>query len=278
MTAQASPTAATPVARRRPARWRPSSALLAIVLGFIALQVVAFAAERLSGSHRDDLNAGTAIALVAGDLALIAIVIAFARRGAERLSAATFGVRRTAFGPALGWMLVVYFGVGALETLWIAVLGHGVRHAGTSSPHVHGVAAALGLVFAIAVVAPIAEELSFRGYLFGALTRWRGPWIAAVLTGLLFGAAHFLVYPLAFLPALAVFGFGACLLFWFTGSLLPSIALHSLNNAIATAVLLGWGWQAPVAIVGAVATALALLAPFARERAPQTVQQGGTAA
>jgi hypothetical protein len=33
-------------------------------------------------------------------------------------------------------MLVVYFGVGG-KTLWVAVLGRGVRPAGTSSPHVN---------------------------------------------------------------------------------------------------------------------------------------------
>jgi membrane protease YdiL (CAAX protease family) len=129
---------------------------------------------------------------------------------------------------------------------------------------------AVAIVFAIAVVAPIAEEISFRGYLFPALTRWRGPWLAAVVTGLLFGAAHFLVYPPAFLPALAFFGFGSCLLFWFTGSLLPSICLHAINNAIAACVLLGWSWQVPIGVLGCVAAALLLLAPFARERAPQT--------
>lgn len=128
----------------------------------------------------------------------------------------------------------------------------------------------LAIFFAIAVMAPIGEEIAFRGYLFPALTRWRGPWIGAVITALLFGAAHFLVYPLVFLPALAFFGFGACLLFWFTGSLLPSISLHALNNAIAAGVLIGWSWQVPLGVLGAVAVALLLLVPFARERAPQT--------
>src|ERR671934_108205 len=115
---------------------------------------------------------------------------------------------------------------------------------------------AVVLAFQLAAGAPIGEEIAFRGYLFPALTRWRGPWIGAILTALAFGAAHFLVYPLVFLPALAFFGFGACLLFWFTGSLLPSICLHAINNAIAAGVLLGGSWQVPLGVLGAVALSL----------------------
>ena len=61
------------------------------------------------------------------------------------------------------------------------------------------------VIFGVAVAAPIAEEIAFRGYLFAALTTWRGPWPAALVTGLLFGAAHVAVYP-ELLPALAFFG------------------------------------------------------------------------
>jgi membrane protease YdiL (CAAX protease family) len=124
------------------------------------------------------------------------------------------------------------------------------------------------ILFAVAVVTPIAEELAFRGYLFPALTRWRGPWIAAVLTALLFGAAHVLSSPVEVLPALAVFGFGACLLFWFTGSLLPCVALHAGNNALVMSVGGDWTWEVPVAIAACVTLSVVLLLPLAREREP----------
>src|SRR5205085_10273676 len=50
----------------------------------------------------------------------------------------------------------------------------------------------------VCVIAPIAEEVFFRGFIFGALRRWRisvggreiGPWVAAIVTGILFGLAH----------------------------------------------------------------------------------------
>jgi CAAX protease family protein len=277
MTAPASRTAPIPAVqprRRRYATWRPRSALAAVVIAFVAGQAIAFAVQRLAGGSDDKIDGVTAISLILFDVVMVAVIIAFARRGADRLTAATLGIRRTAFGPALGWILAIYFGVIALEGLYallITALGAGgVERTDVGSPGAPSTATAIAIFVGIAVAAPIAEEIAFRGYLFPALSRWRGPWIGAIVTALLFGAAHFLVYPLVFLPALAFFGFGACLLFWFTGSLLPSICLHAINNAIAAGVLLGGSWQVPVGVLGAVAAVLLVLAPFARERVPQT--------
>jgi membrane protease YdiL (CAAX protease family) len=158
--------------------------------------------------------------------------------------------------------------------LWTVLVGGGEEAvsgggAATGPPPVIVVAL---IMIGVAVAAPISEEIAFRGYLFAALTTWRGPWPAALITGLLFGAAHVAVYPPEMLPALAFFGFFACLLFWFTGSLLPCVAVHAFNNALAVGNLAGWSWQIPLALIGAVSIAVLLLLPFARERAPQAVK------
>lgn len=42
----------------------------------------------------------------------------------------------------------------------------------------------------IAVLAPVAEELLFRGYLYGKLRRTAPVWMAVLITSLTFGAAH----------------------------------------------------------------------------------------
>jgi uncharacterized protein len=254
---------------RRTATWGGGAAIATIIGGFVVGQLVALAILLAAGGIHDAPVGIVGLAFVVADLIVLAVVIAVARRGAENLGAATLGIRRTRFWPALGWMLAIYFGVSAVEALWAIAVG---GPSGDRASH-PGAAQAVVAIVAVAVVAPIVEEIAFRGYLFPALTRWRGPWIGAVLTAALFGAAHFGVYPPAFLPALAAFGFGACLLYWFTGSLLPCIALHALNNGLAVAISLGWSWQVPLTALGAVAATQLLVLPFARERAPKAAAE-----
>jgi membrane protease YdiL (CAAX protease family) len=112
------------------------------------------------------------------------------------------------------------------------------------------------------VLAPVAEELFFRGYFFTALRNWKGVWPAAILTGVVFGAIHAGSAPVGYLVPLAVFGFALCLLYWRTGSLYPCIVLHALNNSLAFGVSQGWGWEIPLVMLGANAVILAALLPF----------------
>jgi membrane protease YdiL (CAAX protease family) len=254
--------------RRRIARWRPSRAVLGVFVALLVSQAVAFGAELATGAH-DDEAWTLALSVVVADVVLLGLIAVFAARGAERVSPATLGIRRTRFWPAVGWGLAIYVGFVAAEGLWSVIVGGGPSGGGSRD----GIGSATGgelllVVLAIAVVTPIAEELAFRGYLFAALTRWRGPWIAAVVTGALFGLAHIAVYPLVFLPAMAVVGFGLCLLFWFTGSLLPCVGIHALNNAVVTAVAFDTGGFGPLIVLGAPALAVLLLLPLARESVP----------
>src|SRR3954454_25151929 len=104
----------------------------------------------------------------------------------------------------------------------------------------------------VCVLAPIAEELFFRGFMFGALQRPIG-WIgAAVVTGIVFGLIHAGGTDAVFLVPLAVLGFLLCWLYRRTGSLLPGMAVHAFNNALALGSTLHWeAWQVLVAIVAA---------------------------
>jgi membrane protease YdiL (CAAX protease family) len=254
---------ATPEAT--PARWRPPVAAAVVIAGLVVGQLAALAVILVAGDTDRVMAAGFVLA----DLLLVGIIVGSASRGAERLSAATLGVRRTRFWRAVGWTLAIWVGVLAIEALWAALVG-GFSNVEEDPGITEG--ELIMILFAVAVVTPIAEELAFRGYLFPALTRWRGPWIGAVLTALLFGAAHVVSSPVEALPALAVFGFGACLLFWFTGSLLPCVALHAGNNALVMSIGGDWTWQVPVAMVACVTLSVLLLLPFAREREPYAAE------
>jgi membrane protease YdiL (CAAX protease family) len=80
------------------------------------------------------------------------------------------------------------------------------------------------------VIAPIVEEIFFRGFLFQGF-RHRYGWIAAILiSSLLFAAAH--LDPVAFIPT---FILGAVLAYVYhrSNSVWPGIILHFLVNAFA---------------------------------------------
>lgn len=77
------------------------------------------------------------------------------------------------------------------------------------------------------LVAPLCEEVFFRSFVFMGLLRGLSPTWAIVLSSLIFAIAHadassFLV--------LFVIGMALAYLRWYTNSIWPSIALHTLNN------------------------------------------------
>ena len=97
----------------------------------------------------------------------------------------------------------------------------------------------LGLL-TIAFVVPIAEEIVFRGLLFGSLQRWfRVRWIVP-LTALVFAVIHldiFFLLPLLFLGL--ILGWARAR----TGSLGLPIFLHCLNNCLALIGAYSAGWR-----------------------------------
>jgi len=93
-----------------------------------------------------------------------------------------------------------------------------------------------GGVLLITVAAPLAEEFLFRGFVFTVLWKHAGLVVGVLGTGVLFGLLHAGSSPGALLVPLAVLGAVLCLLRVATGSLLPCIGLHSVNNSIAFSV------------------------------------------
>ena len=91
-----------------------------------------------------------------------------------------------------------------------------------------------GLVIAVlmgSVLAPISEELYFRGFTYPLLKAHWGPWPAMLVTSLFFATLHFDWF--RFIP-LTLGAIGLNLLYERTGSLFTSIVAHSVWNTTMT--------------------------------------------
>jgi membrane protease YdiL (CAAX protease family) len=86
-------------------------------------------------------------------------------------------------------------------------------------------------VIVIGVLAPAAEEVFFRGYMQSRLAARWPPWVAVGVTSACFGVLH-LEWLHALLAFVIGFYFGA--LSEMTGSVLPAIACHVVNNSLST--------------------------------------------
>ncbi|HUZ78746.1 MAG TPA: CPBP family intramembrane glutamic endopeptidase [Chloroflexota bacterium] len=84
------------------------------------------------------------------------------------------------------------------------------------------------------VLVPFAEELFFRGYIFRTFLERRGPLWGYLFSAGLFALAHTNVA--ALLP-IFIIGLLLAWIFQRTGSLLPGMIAHGINNAIAFSVL-----------------------------------------
>ena len=85
------------------------------------------------------------------------------------------------------------------------------------------------IILLAVAIAPVAEELAFRGYLYGVIKRFFGAVPALLLSGILFALIH-LNLP-SFFPLL-VLGWVFALAYELSGSLLVPMTMHALFNAL----------------------------------------------
>ncbi len=118
-----------------------------------------------------------------------------------------------------------------IESLGVKTVQDSVKILQTSNDHL-----ILGLMaFAAVIVAPICEEIVFRGYLYPASKKFAGPWVAAIFTALFFASAHGSL--VALLP-LFIFGLVLAYAYEKTGSLWAPIAIHLCFNGATVAMQL----------------------------------------
>lgn len=82
----------------------------------------------------------------------------------------------------------------------------------------------------LVVLAPVAEEVLFRGYLFGKLNKHVAAWVSVIITSVLFAVVHFQWNVSIDVFALSIV---LCILRIKTGSVWSSIILHMVKNGVA---------------------------------------------
>jgi membrane protease YdiL (CAAX protease family) len=212
------------------------------------------------------------------DLSFVGAALYFAAiRGRPR--PADFGYRKVRLGIAVAAILVAGIGYYVVTTVYAVVFNlHGKDKLPSELGVSKSTAALVAATVFVCVLAPIAEEFFFRGFIFGALRRLRivvagrymGPWVAAVLTGILFGIAHTGSASSQYLVPLGMLGFTLCLVRWRTRSLYPCMALHCINNSLALGInQLHWSAGEICALIaGSMLTITALTARLASSPAP----------
>jgi len=200
--------------------------VLALGTGIVLSVPILIADKPPSGDDLSDVaNALVQLATALGFL-LVPFAIAAGRGATVREAAAQLGLRR--FKPsAFLWILAAIGAYLLFAIVYTAVFGQ---------PKQKDVAEAFGAVpiqvLLIVVAAPISEEVCFRGMLFGGLRERLPRLAAALISALIFGGLH-ATTGLSAVPVLVAFGFILALLYEKTGSIIPGILLHMLNNSVA---------------------------------------------
>jgi membrane protease YdiL (CAAX protease family) len=200
--------------------WSPWSAPAALIGGLVLAAVAGLVVDlpalalgvKVTSSHTP---AGLLIAdTFVQDVAFVVAAYYCARMGHRVVRAWQFGLRP----PGAGWrsaalmigLLLVSFIM--LDAVWSEIV-HPTKEKLLETLGTKESTALLILSAALTcIVAPICEEILFRGYIFTALRNWHGTLLAAILTGLVFGGVHATSAPAADLLPLALLGFGLCLL------------------------------------------------------------------
>lgn len=205
------------------------------------------------------------VVLVAASSVLLALgapVVAAAAGGTAAVATAAVLVGRRGAAQSRGWERAFGFdaplwsdtgrivlwtvGLLVLEAVLAGVLVQVVpalqdaQASNTELLQDQSLAGLLVFAFLAVTVAPVLEELLFRGLVLRGLMLRMGFWPAALLSSVVFGLLHATAADasgLLVVVSITVLGLGLCLLARRTGRLGPGIGVHALHNAIAVLVV-----------------------------------------
>ena len=220
------------------ARWGPSRALggLAALLVLILIEATAVA---VVDPEIESLGA-TLVLQAALAITLVAVAVVAARGESGAISAAELGLRSPVRPAVKASVLayLAYIGAAAVIAAFLQPEQEDVtRDLGFGEGAFGSIAAGVLIIGA----APVSEEVFFRGFMFAGLRRGAPFVVAALISAAVWGLFHFDPQnpsgSWAVVLQLSVFGVALAWLYERTGSIWPPIAVHTVNNALAFAIL-----------------------------------------
>ncbi len=230
----------------------PDAALAALVLFFLTGGLItgADSPQAATGEKAPGTDLAEASAILVQIVIMLggtAMVVAYLRIIRGLNPAELFGLHRVRPRAAIAVAaaaviptLLVISGVSAvtmhaLEGLWPDTAPQEIvqKMLGTSSMPVRAL-----MIFAAVCVAPLTEEVLFRGFIYGVLKRFTDSHFAALISALFFATVH--LHVSSFLP-LFVLAILLATAYEMTGSLLVPMLMHALFNAIMIAWMFAGG-------------------------------------
>lgn len=225
-----------------PERYRGPSVLILLALALVLAAVMtapfgADAAALLLGTG-DPTLLGSVVVLVSTQIALLVVAwtLVFRPNALAGLPALPGRDPGGAVRAGLGWGVLAWIGSSVVSYLVIVALeALGIDAAPQAAVQALDLIDPWLAVLAIVVLAPVAEELFFRGVIFNAFLREGGRRWAFLGSSALFAVIHLSIA--AFVP-IFLLGLALAWVYARTGSLIAPIAMHATVNGIAVLLAL----------------------------------------
>jgi hypothetical protein len=222
-----------------------ATGLIALGPGVLAVAALSFAMPRMP--QRDDAGQsflslatfeGVAFAATIQIMSLI-LVWVFAGKGGRRSAVLRMTGEKFTLGLYAAAAVLLIGATGLLELLLYKSFAIDIfadtawLREGLYSP------AAIGTFIIAVILAPLWEELTFRGFLLSSLADTRiGFWGGAIVANILWTALH-ATYSWAGVASVFLAGLILSWLVWRTGSIKPAIISHAIGNVFALAFTYG---------------------------------------
>jgi membrane protease YdiL (CAAX protease family) len=224
---------------------------LSVAVGPLAILAVLIAVDNVAArgaAEPHGATAGSLIISMAGELLLLALTVFFGRKAAQRAGG---------YGPAIGlsmtqrrdWLpWIIGIGIIVVGRLVIGALTAAFvspdalkQSSNLQLNHVDATTTVLLLLLTV-VIAPITEEMLFRGFMLRALMQRLRFWPAMLITTVVFAGAHAYevdsaVGIVVLVSSIGLIGFANAYLVRITGRLAPAIMVHATSNLVAVCVV-----------------------------------------